>query len=161
VYCNETYGLPQVRAAFIRQGVAEPHYWCANYDNQPILRAGEVARQYANPTLTGRHYDVSVVADYWPGVDGTHGDPTQGDSDLTPDENLLLKDIWSVLRTGTRDADAPHGPVFLADQFTAVQTALAKPEPAETEPAPTTPLIDPKVAADLATVAGFLRKFGQ
>jgi hypothetical protein len=58
-----------VRAAFHAAGVTEPHWWLANYDNNPTLPAGAVAKQYANPPLTGGHFDASVVADYWPGVD--------------------------------------------------------------------------------------------
>lgn len=44
-------------------------WWVADYDNDPTIPKGAVAKQYANPPLTGHHYDVSVVADYWPGVD--------------------------------------------------------------------------------------------
>lgn len=65
VYCSLAW-WPSVRAAFIAQGVPEPHYWIAAYPgNGPRLYAGAVAHQYANPGP----YDLSVVADYWPGVD--------------------------------------------------------------------------------------------
>lgn len=71
VYCNEldpVAGWPAVRAAFRARGVPEPHYWVANYSvNQgsPQIPAGAVALQYADKGA----YDLSVVADYWPGVD--------------------------------------------------------------------------------------------
>jgi hypothetical protein len=68
VYCNElnpTTGWPAVRAAFRARGVAEPHYWVAKYDGSTAIPAGAVAKQYAE---TAR-WDLSSVADYWPGVD--------------------------------------------------------------------------------------------
>jgi len=66
VYCN-TSTLPTVQAAFRAAGVPEPHYWIASYPGiGPNLYAGSVAHQYADPGP----YDISVVADYWPGVDG-------------------------------------------------------------------------------------------
>lgn len=68
VYCNSSV-LPAVVAAFHAAGVAAPHFWVAHWDNAPTLINGAVAKQYANPTFTGHEYDLSVVADYWPGVD--------------------------------------------------------------------------------------------
>lgn len=69
VYC----GLGQwdaVRAAFARSGVSEPNWWIAHYDNDPTPIEGAFAKQYANPTFTGKHYDISVVSGTWPGVEG-------------------------------------------------------------------------------------------
>ncbi len=68
VYCN-LGALPAVRAAFAAAGVAQPHYWVARYDNVPAVPAGAVAKQYCDPATSGGHYDLSCVADYWPGVD--------------------------------------------------------------------------------------------
>lgn len=68
VYCNSSV-LPSVVAAFKSAGVAQPHYWIAHWDNVATLPAGAVAKQYANSKMVGHNYDVSVVADYWPGVD--------------------------------------------------------------------------------------------
>lgn len=71
VYCNEldpVVGWPAVRAAFRARGVAEPHYWVANYSvsqSNPVVPVGAVALQYRDAGA----YDLSVVADYWPGVD--------------------------------------------------------------------------------------------
>jgi hypothetical protein len=67
VYCN-TATWPTVRAAFAAAGVREPHWWIAAYPgNGPNLYPGSVAHQYADPGPV----DISVVADYWPGVDDT------------------------------------------------------------------------------------------
>lgn len=64
IYCNAST-WPVVRAAFRVAGVAEPHYWIAQYDGKPVIPAGAVAKQYQNTA----GWDRSIVADYWPGVD--------------------------------------------------------------------------------------------
>lgn len=64
VYCS-TSTWPSVRSAFDTHDVAEPHYWIADYDNDPTIPAGAIGHQYEN---TAR-WDRSSVADYWPGVD--------------------------------------------------------------------------------------------
>lgn len=66
VYMN-TSTWPTVRSAFQARGVAEPHYWVAQYDNVATIPAGAVAKQYYNNNALG--YDLSIVADSWPGVD--------------------------------------------------------------------------------------------
>jgi hypothetical protein len=69
VYCN-TSTWPSVQAAFTAAGVAQPHYWVAAYPGTgPNIPAGAVAHQYVDEG----NYDLSVVADFWPGVD--QGDP--------------------------------------------------------------------------------------
>ena len=65
VYCSFSL-WSKVRQAFITAKVREPHYWIAAYPgNGAKLYLGSVAHQYANPGPV----DISVVADYWPGVD--------------------------------------------------------------------------------------------
>lgn len=68
VYCNDST-LPAVQAAFQAAGEPMPEVWLAHWGEAPNLPAGAVAFQYANSTMTGHDYDLSVVADYWPGVD--------------------------------------------------------------------------------------------
>lgn len=63
VYCNAST-WPAVRAAFAAARVAGPHWWIADYDGIAQIPAGAVAKQYQTNGV-----DVSVVADYWPGVD--------------------------------------------------------------------------------------------
>jgi hypothetical protein len=78
VYCNEhdtVTGWPAVRAAFQARGVPEPHYWVADYDGVAEIPVGAVAKQYADDLLLGRPWDLSIVADYWPGVDPAPIDP--------------------------------------------------------------------------------------
>lgn len=72
VYCNQhdtVTGWPAVRGAFQARGVREPHYWVADYDGVAEIPAGAVGKQYADDIALGRPWDLSVVADYWPGVD--------------------------------------------------------------------------------------------
>lgn len=69
VYCNHST-WPAVRREFLRQKVAPPLYWIAKYDGVAQLIPGAIAKQYADPGVhnTG-HFDLSVAADYWPGID--------------------------------------------------------------------------------------------
>lgn len=70
VYCNSSTWAA-VQAAFTSAGIAQPHYWIARYDGVqqlPTLNGiTAVAKQYRGDVAPG--YDVSSVADYWPGVD--------------------------------------------------------------------------------------------
>ena len=93
VYMNGST-WPSVRSAFASQGVREPHYWVAFYDggHDPAIPPGAVAHQYADPATSGGHYDLSSVADYWPGVDPAPP-PTTEETDvrLTRRSN---GDVW-------------------------------------------------------------------
>lgn len=99
VYCSES-AWPAVQAAFKAAGVAQPHYWVAAYPGEgAVVPAGAVAHQYqdAGP------YDLSVVVDYWPGVD------TQ-EADLTPEQDQMLRDIHEQLYgDGSRGGGNPDG----------------------------------------------------
>lgn len=64
VYCNAST-WPAVRAAFHARSVPEPHYWIADYNGSTAIPAGAIAHQYAEAS----RWDLSSVADYWPGVD--------------------------------------------------------------------------------------------
>lgn len=68
IYMN-TSTWPAVRSAFQNARVTEPHYWVAQYDGKPVIPSGAIAKQYIDPPGSGGNYDLSVVADYWPGVD--------------------------------------------------------------------------------------------
>lgn len=61
----------EVDGARVRAGLSNNDYsvWSAQWDGQPVGLPYTIAHQYANPALSGGHYDLSVVADYWPGVD--------------------------------------------------------------------------------------------
>lgn len=67
--------------AFKARGVRFPYIWAAQWDGVNAPWFGAVAKQYANPPLSGGHYDLSWVADYWPGVDPAPA-PAPGPSPL-------------------------------------------------------------------------------
>lgn len=117
IYCNQTYGWGPVRQAFKAAGVTEPHYWVANYDRVIVIPAGAVAKQYANPTLSGGAYDLSVVADFWPGVDNG-GEVDQ----YSKDTNDKVTEVWNLLRTG-KHADA--NPRWIFDELEAIKKLIA------------------------------------
>ncbi|HEV2635537.1 MAG TPA: hypothetical protein VGX23_10360 [Actinocrinis sp.] len=77
VYCSMST-WPSVKSAFSSRGVAQPHYWIADYSlgDNPAIPAGAIALQYADRG----GYDVSVVADYWPGVDAAAPPPPSAPS---------------------------------------------------------------------------------
>lgn len=98
VYCSlAAWGA--VRNCFISAGVREPHYWIAAYPgNGPALYAGSVAHQYADPGPV----DISVVADYWPGVDGNHSALTK----------VAVAVVTAVKAVFTRTPPADRGQVI-------------------------------------------------
>jgi hypothetical protein len=50
-------------------GPADWTIWEADWTAVPHLRDSAYAVQYDHPPHSGGHYDLSLVADYWPGVD--------------------------------------------------------------------------------------------
>jgi hypothetical protein len=68
VYCGQS-AWAAIQAAFAAAHVTQPHYWVAHYDGDPTIPAGAVAKQYTDPPNSGGHWDLSAVADHWPGVD--------------------------------------------------------------------------------------------
>lgn len=79
LYVNELNDWLPLRRTFWAAGVPEPHYWVARYNGVREVPPGSVGRQFAhphdgdgvanNPWETGKHYDLSIIAPYWPGVD--------------------------------------------------------------------------------------------
>jgi hypothetical protein len=113
-YCN-TSTRRDCLAAFAAAGIAEPHWWRADYNNVRELEMGEVAHQFADPPmLNGLHCDASVVADFWPGVDDNLTplsggsvplvDPTAPqpapEDDMTPEQDQLLRSIFNATQNG-------------------------------------------------------------
>lgn len=103
VYCGRNTWWSQIRAAFHARGVAEPHYWVADYSvsqSSPQIPGGALALQYTD----AGPYDLSVVADYWPGVDPTPAPPTPEENpvayllDVQPDpaNPTVNQGIWRL-----------------------------------------------------------------
>lgn len=117
VYLNERNHWAAARAYFQRTYGREPQWMVANYDGDPSIPDGAVAKQYAHPAdppgsaPSGPwelpfHADVSSVRDFWPGVD--HNAPGGGG---TEEEEMALSENAKVAlealvpgRTGVRDA---------------------------------------------------------
>lgn len=129
LYVNETYGWGPARAAFHAAGVPEPHWWVANYDGIAAIPAGAVAKQYANPTLTHGHFDLSVVADYWPGIDGQGDAMTPQEAAQAKDTNDKVTEVWDLLRTSGKLYAASSNPHWITDELEAIKNKPA-PTPA-------------------------------
>ena len=101
IYCNAST-WPEVKAAFAAAKVAPPHYWIAHYDGVRVIPQGAVAKQYQDPGP----YDLSVVADYWPGVDPAPKPPTPPEPPVTPAEIEAIADrvVAKLTAPGARDA---------------------------------------------------------
>jgi hypothetical protein len=128
VYCNFST-WPTVAAAFKRAGIAEPHYWIARYDNRAVMIPGAVAKQYADPaTHGGGHYDLSIVADYWPGVDPKPKPPEDDDMDLFTDilDRKVGTDANNALREryATKPGTLGHKILNMADDIDAIRKML-------------------------------------
>lgn len=61
----------EVAAAVHAAGVPDNAWaaWIALWDGVNQLLPNNSLKQYANPTLSGGHYDLSIAADYLPGID--------------------------------------------------------------------------------------------
>jgi peptidoglycan hydrolase-like protein with peptidoglycan-binding domain len=64
VYCSASL-VASVRAACSASGVPEPQWWVADWNGRADVMPGAVAHQYASVGP----YDISAVADFWPGLD--------------------------------------------------------------------------------------------
>jgi hypothetical protein len=96
VYCSLSV-WDEVKRAFEAAHVPQPHYWIAHYDGADILPVGTVAKQYINPPNSGGHYDRSIVADYWPGIDPLPEVP------MSLDLNTMVPIILKNKQTGQND----------------------------------------------------------
>jgi hypothetical protein len=134
---------PTAIQAFNTAKVAQPHWWIASWDKHPAMISGAVGKQYEE---VPRRYDLSIFADYWPGVDpkpaGTGGTTTTtttgGGSTHQPapstiarvNDMLLLEvpnnagtgeDVYML--SGDLYVHVPDGPTFNALKAAGVPTA--------------------------------------
>ncbi len=107
-----------VRNAFSVRGVAQPHWWIADYDNVQVIYPDTVAKQYQSTA----GYDLSIVADYWPGVDAVAPAPVPQPLPIrqpTREEEMqaiIVNGLLTVVAAGqdghllqfTREADGWH-----------------------------------------------------
>lgn len=105
IYCNQLNDWQPLRQLFASYRISEPLWWVARYNGVPDIPAGAIAKQYANPPLAGGHYDLSAVADYWPGVDGVQ-EENMADSDQVTVAAWRIAAIayeWTEWPAGTPD----------------------------------------------------------
>lgn len=163
VYCGRNTWWSQIRAAFRARGVPEPHYWVADYNvgaAGPQIPTGAIALQY---TDTGP-YDLSLVADYWPGVDqGADMPLTAADADLIlnrlipraggrmgGDTTLGGMVAWNDQHVGDIEAavnTAAGGVAAKVDALAAAVAKLTAPAPAQVDLAALEALIEEHLAS--------------
>lgn len=129
-----------VRAAFRAAHEPEPPYWVAAWGPSRIIPPGAVALQFANPDTSGGHYDLSVVADFWPGVDTTASPPPE---DLPMDQEtrntfkkLTVATAAATLTPLLTDADLDAIWPLVHDNFDNLQAVLAQLVAAHPRPIP-------------------------
>jgi hypothetical protein len=88
IYCSLS-AWRTLLTEFASQGVPEPLWWIAHYDNNPLIPGGAIAIQHT--TTPG--YDISAVADYWPGVD-----PVESENDMMSEFALWTRSDGSEAR---------------------------------------------------------------
>lgn len=117
LYVNELNDWAPTRSAIAAAGVEQPAaWWTARYNGVRQIPAGAVARQFAhphdgdgianNPWETGKHYDLSIVADYWPGVDD-HG-PGGGGGGST----VSMQDVFRAFEYMAQNPTSPEAENF-------------------------------------------------
>lgn len=124
----------EARDAFAAAGEPEPHWWVALYDDVPVIPDGAVAKQYAGSALTQANFDLSEVADHWPGVDV-----------MTAEEHAWLQNLFTQLGGGLPGMPTPGG---VGEQLLS-RTADLVGRPAF-DPAVLAPLIAQALVADQA-----------
>lgn len=108
VYCFSDrgphgYRISDVRSECDAASLKHPLFLITDFDNDPTLPDDPeiVGKQYANSDLTGGHYDVSVVRDFWPGVDVATTVPTSATGGSMfkddPDAQAFVKDVHDSL----------------------------------------------------------------
>jgi len=101
VYCS--LGLwKTVWDQFTAQGVPIPHWWIAAYPGiGPQLYEGTHAHQYQDSSTSGGHWDTSVVAGFWPGIDSL---------ELSMDEQSIVNALmnYEFDREGLKSDNTPQ-----------------------------------------------------
>lgn len=114
VYMNAST-WPAVRDAFARRYMSQPPYWVASYPGGgAVIPPGAIAHQYANSAMTGSDFDLSVVADFWPGVDSAAGAASDTMPVVTDAQFYrLLSAVYGVMLgpDGTVQKDAAGVPI--------------------------------------------------
>jgi hypothetical protein len=114
LYCSESV-WPSVKAEVQKAGIAgRVSYWIANYNKDPTIPTGAIAKQFTDRAL-GKSLDQSSVAAHWPGVD-----PEIGSS---PVLTLLAENRGYATLTWTQTFGATSYDFFQDGVLMAVHTA--------------------------------------
>lgn len=121
IYCSDS-PWPSVKAAVHAAGIdaKDVSWWIAHYDGDPTIPVGAVAKQYeGSPGNSPGHYDLSSVADYWPGVDPAPKPRTP----LSDDLHNATVTVLTHLKDRTRRPDRPGEELLdkVAHQITRVK----------------------------------------
>lgn len=121
IYCSESLWTTVARE-FNNQGVVAPHYWIAHYDGSPDIPIGAVAKQYSNTP----GWDVSSVADYWPGVDNLGGNVTISTADADVIINRLMEREIQVGPDGAPMRTVPYSALlrYIDDNASVARNAV-------------------------------------
>lgn len=116
LYCMKSQWA-DVKREVRRLGItSKVSYWVADYDNDPKIPDGAVAKQYADPATHGEgHFDVSSVRAHWPGVD-----PEPKGTPVSKVSLVLAKHL--LKRVGKRDKPPTKG----REVFVALHTQLGR-----------------------------------
>jgi hypothetical protein len=123
IYCNAAT-WQAVISAFGNAGIAQPEYWIAAYPGAgPTLPSlgslTAIGHQYADSSTSGGDYDVSVFADYWPGVDPV---PMEVSSDMSNVRSGITVDnvnghAYAVCSVGSNSSYFADGWLSLATLY--------------------------------------------
>lgn len=88
IYCPLSW-WDDLQRSFATWGITPPQWWVAHWNSRADIPNGAVAKQYRHGDIalgethySGGHFDLSAVADHWPGVDG--GTPGGGGAPALP-----------------------------------------------------------------------------
>lgn len=107
-----TTGVAEFRA----RGVDQPHWWIASWNGKAELIPGAVAHQYRGDQTGG--FDLSVAADYWPGVDPAPAPPSPPPAPSpAPAVPSDLEDLMIITNVTPKGTDSPglwllSGPLY-------------------------------------------------
>lgn len=81
VYAGKNAWLPEILSLIESNGLSDINIWDSDATGVAHLNSGSVATQYAVSSQSGGDYDLSLVADYWPGVDSVPVTPVNSVED--------------------------------------------------------------------------------
>ena len=94
IYCGQNTWWGQIQSLINAAGLGgKVNYWVANYDGVQTIPPGAVAKQYADPGP----YDLSVVSDYWPGIDTVPPPAPPDPPEVTTVKQVVIWDATRVL----------------------------------------------------------------